>query len=231
MNYSKNKIIAISILTLVIAFIIYKIVKTVSNKASTDSEFYVVNVNTGDSYEHKLIQRRKYDLPNNKNFRYQSSSPTPAELTNGNYIIQNKDGVLLASIAFTPVQCNNFLINYKPNPSKDDSWNLHQVSKGIYMLKKPGGDECLYASIGNTLKSYLLTPGCQSKKVCGLESLDEKDQLDEESKRTYFEIWNYAGKGYVIKSVETGKYICVEQGKATFSNNPTDNCLFNIKQM
>lgn len=218
MSYSKNKIIAISILTLAIAFIIYKIVKFVSKNATTD-EFYVLDLDT-------QINKDKGEF-----FRYQSSSPSPAELVNGNYIIQNKDDVLLASIAFTPVQCNNFLINYKPNPSKDDSWNLHQVSKGIYMLKKPGGDECLYASIGNTLKSYLLTPGCQSKKVCGLESLDEKDQLDEESKRTYFEIWNYEGKGYVIKSVETGKYICVEKGKATFSSNPTDNCLFNIKQM
>jgi hypothetical protein len=218
MSYSKNKIIAISILTLAIAFIIYKIVKTVSNKATTD-EFYVLPLDT-------QINKDK-----DESFRYQSSTPTPAELTNGNYVIQNKDGIVLASIAFTPVQCNNFLINYKPNPSKDDSWNLHQVSKGIYMLKKPGGDECLYASIGNTLKSYFLTPGCQSKKACGLESLDEKDQLDEESKRTYFEIWNYEGKGYVIKSVETGKYICVEKGKATFSSNPTDNCLFNIKQM
>jgi hypothetical protein len=227
MSYSKNKIIAISILTLAIAFIIYKIIKTVSTKASTDPEFYVLNINT-DSY---VDRQQQINQSQDESFRYQSSTPTPAELTNGNYVIQNKDGIVLASIAFTPVQCNNFLINYKPNPSKDDSWNLHQVSKGIYMLKKPGGDECLYASIGNTLKSYFLTPGCQSKKVCGLESLDEKDQLDEESKRTYFEIWNYEEKGYVIKSVETGKYICVEKGKATFSSNPTDNCLFNIKQM
>ena len=49
MSYSKNKIIAISILTLAIAFIIYKIVKTVSNKATTD-EFYVLDLNPGDLY-------------------------------------------------------------------------------------------------------------------------------------------------------------------------------------
>lgn len=194
----------------------------------------VTNINPimkGNTYDYIPNYDQPYKTPNfakSEKFRYNtSSSIVPAELNDGLYNIQTKNKVVLASIAFTPVQCNNFLINPKLIPSKDESWKLEKVSKGIYMLKKPNGSECLYASIGNTLKSYILESGCKSKNVCGLESLNNESKLDEESKRTYFEIWKYP-EGYVLKSKETGKFICVNKNKAEFSDILTDECLFDI---
>ena len=173
---------------------------------------------------------------NNEMFHYQikasQSQPEIATFPSGNYIIKNKkDGILLNSIAFTPVQCNNFLINYKPVPNSSEGWKLHEVSKGIYIFKKPSGKECLYASIGDTLKSYQLEPSCtKNANVCGLESLDYEKKLDPNSSRTYFEVWKYP-EGYAIRNVDNKKFICIKEGKVTFSDIISQECLFNINSV
>jgi hypothetical protein len=166
-----------------------------------------------------------------ESFRYrQQSQPAPAELSEGHYTITSVNGdVPLNSIAFTPVQCNTILFNSKLQPSNQQGWNLTHVSKGIYIFKKPSGKECLYASIGNTLKSYLLSDGCNQTNVCGLEDLDYKKELDPYSKRTYFEVWQYP-EGYAIKNVETQQFICLQEGKISFSSIVTPNCLFKFSQ-
>lgn len=157
----------------------------------------------------------------------------PATLPDGMYSIKSKDGdVMLSSETFTPVQCTSF--KYSPTvPTEEDKkagWKLHSVSKGIYMIQKPNGMECLYASIGDSLRSYQLSEGCKTKNVCGLESLDYEKKLDPYSKRTYFEISQYP-LGYALRNVENNSFVCIVGGKATFSNSLTPNCYFKIEKI
>jgi hypothetical protein len=164
-------------------------------------------------------------------FHYESISGQPeiATLPTGLYSISTiNKGVPLNPNAFTPVQCNSILFHPKYTTTENNKWELKQVTRGIYIIKKPNNSECLYASIGNTLKSFLLEEGCQRKNVCGLEDLTEDKQLDADSKRTYFEMWKY-NNGYALKSVETNQYICLKEGQLSFSSNITPDCLFSIK--
>lgn len=184
-----------------------------------------------NKYYNAYIQPYKSEKSNKKESYsndIQKNTPTVAELQNGNYMIKTQDGTILNSIAFTPVQCNTMLLNPELTPSNDQSWVLENVSKGIYILKKPNNSECLYASIGDTLKSYLLESGCKKKNVCGLDHLTETKELDPYSKRTYFELWKYGDK-YIIKSVSNNKYICLQNNKIGFSDNPLTSCLFDIQ--
>ena len=182
--------------------------------------------------ESNYIQPYKQQRNTSETFRFQSqpNAANAANLQTGHYTISSKNnGTLLNSIAFTPVQCNNFLLNHKPSPSKEEGWNLQLVSKGIYILKKPDGKECLYASIGNTLKSYLLSDDCKNKSnVCGLEKLDSENKLDPQSTRTYFEIFEHP-EGFSIRSVENKQFVCLNNNSVMFSSQLTPDCFFNIK--
>lgn len=163
-------------------------------------------------------------------FHYESitGQPEVATIPTGVYSISTiNNKVPLNANAFTPVQCNPILLHPKYTTSESNTWILQQVTRGVYIIKKKDNAECLYASIGNTLKSFLLEEGCQRKNVCGLESLTEDKQLDTDSKRTYFEVWKY-NNGYAIKSVETGEYICLSEGQLSFSSTISPNCLFSI---
>lgn len=162
-----------------------------------------------------------------------NNTGSPAILEDGIYSIKSKDGnIMLSSQTFTPVQCTSF--KYKPTlPTEEDKksgWKLHTVTKGIYMIQKPDGMECLYASIGDSLRSYQLSEGCKTKNVCGLESLDYEKKLDPYSKRTYFEIIQNRD-GFVLRNVENNKFVCIVNGTATFSNSVTPNCFFKIEKI
>jgi hypothetical protein len=169
----------------------------------------------------------------NSNIEPYASVPSVATFQDGTYSIKNIDGnMMLSSETFTPVQCTSFKYNRTVPSEKDKKagWKLQLVSKGIYIIKKPDGMECLYASIGDSLRSYQLSDGCKAKNVCGLESLNYEKELDPYSKRTYFEIWNYP-EGYALRNVENKKFVCIVNNKSTFSNSVTPNCLFKIEKM
>lgn len=193
---------------------------------------YASNKNYYIPYDQPYKQR-KYAPTNPRlveSFHYESISGQPeiATIPTGIYSIQTiHKNIPLNTKAFTPVQCNPILLHPKYTSLDDNKWELKQVTRGVYIIKKPNNSECLYASIGNTLKSFLLEEGCQHKNVCGLESLTEDKQLDADSKRTYFEVWKY-NNGYAFKSVETNQYICVSEGQLSFSSNITPDCLFSI---
>ena len=166
-------------------------------------------------------------------FRYQQSTqqvqPVISELPSGQYIIKNKNtGIVLNSTSCTPVQCNNFIYNPSMSPSKEEGWNLHLVSKGIYIFKKPNNKECLYAGLADKLKSYQLEPSCSKKtNVCGLETLNYEKKLDPESKRTYFEVWKYP-EGFAIRNVENQKFVCLINNEISFVDTISPECLFTI---
>ncbi len=170
---------------------------------------------------------------NTELFRYQMNKeqmqPVISELPSGQYIIKNKNtGIVLNSTSCTPVQCNNFIYNPSMTSSKDEGWNLHLVSKGIYIFKKPNNKECLYAGLADKLKSYQLEPSCSKKtNVCGLESLNYEKKLDPESKRTYFEVWQYP-EGFAIRNVENQKFVCLINNEISFVDTISPECLFTI---
>jgi len=166
-------------------------------------------------------------------FHYESiqGQPEIALLPSGTYSIQTlHTNIPLHPDAFTPVMCNTILLDPKYTQSQTNQWELQEVTQGIYIIKKKNNSECLYASIGNSLKSYLLEEGCQHKNVCGLEGLTEEKKVDSDSKRTYFEVWKL-GDGYALKNVETGTYACIKQNYTSFSPSISSDCLFRIEKV
>lgn len=147
------------------------------------------------------------------------------------YSIKNKDNKDLVSSAFTPVMCNTVLI-HNPNqliPPQEKGWNLKMISKGIYVFEKPSQKECLYAS-QDSLKSYA-TENCNHKSLCGLETLDFQNSIDENSLRTYFRIIKLNTGKYYIISVKTNKYVCINKNGVDMLTTPNEYCEFSFDKI
>jgi hypothetical protein len=150
------------------------------------------------------------------------------------YNIKNIDGKDLISSAFTPVDCNTVMIKSQKEfiPPNEKGWILKKISKGIYVFEKPSKKECLYAYSGyneNSLRSYSTT-NCNHQSLCGLDTLDFKNSIDENSLRTYFRIVK-KGNGYNIISVKNNLYVCLNNEGVTLQSSPDKYCEFNIEKL
>jgi hypothetical protein len=149
----------------------------------------------------------------------------PAKLSNGTYLIKNKQGQVLASTAFTPIMCNDWIFQ-TPQPIDQSAWNLQKVSGGVYKLNKLSSksQECLYAHESGELRSYLST-FCNTN-LCGQDQMVYGDELDPYSIRTYFKINNGPDNTYLIQSLKNNMYIKFTNNKVEFVPQPEEECLF-----
>ncbi len=155
----------------------------------------------------------------------------PASLSDGLYLIQNKNGNVLHSQAFTPVMCNNWIFQNPSPPSKEAAWNLRKVSTGVYRLNKsaPHSQECLFAHENNQLRSYV-TSYCDFN-VCGMDNLAYGDELDPYSIRTYFKLINGPNNTILIQSLKNNQYVKFDGQNPVFTPNPEDECLFTFSKV
>jgi hypothetical protein len=152
----------------------------------------------------------------------------PVDLPEGQYNILTSDQKPLASNLFTTVQCNDFLFG-QTKPSKETSWKLKRVAKGVFILMKPGEKECLYTSVDSSLRSYFF-PNCNQPNLCGLPSTNSIGEIDQASLHTYFMILRNPDGKYYIKSMSNDKYICMD-GSLKLVEEPTEKCIFDIQSV
>jgi hypothetical protein len=146
------------------------------------------------------------------------------------YSVTNDKGKELVSSAFTPVMCDTVLINSPTQliPKTEKGWSLKMISKGIYVFEKPSQKECLYAHSGyneDSLRSYA-TENCNHRSLCGLETLDFENSIDENSLRTYFRIIKLDNNKFNIISVKNNKYVCLNDKGVYMKTTPDQNCQF-----
>ena len=156
----------------------------------------------------------------------------PVNLPEAVYSIKNFQNVDLTSSAFTPVQCNNFEIGtMKPSHQKD--WLIKPVTPGVYQLFKPKLNECLYAGIDNQLKSYFWNEANCGKRqnICGLEVLNNMNELDDQSMPTYWKIvLTMNNSGVLLQSMDSKKYVCQVGPEVSLKTEPDLSCVFKINK-
>jgi hypothetical protein len=151
----------------------------------------------------------------------------PVDMPDGTYNIISVSGKPLASTAFTPIQCKQFLFS-QSIPSSETAWNIKRVAHGIFMLKKPGDQECMYTSPDNSVRSYVMNGSCASKSLCGLDKPTETGDLDERSLHTYYMILQHPNGKYYIKSMSNDLFLCMKD-TLSMTNEPTEECLFTFQ--
>ncbi len=162
-----------------------------------------------------------------------SNSMAAPNFGDGIYAIKNYQSIDLTSAAFTPVQCNNFVIGTS-RPSTETNWRIKNIvgQPGVIQLVKPQGNECLFAGLDNQLKSYFWSDASCPKRtnLCGLDTSDYRGDLDPQSMPTYFRILNSSTGGYLIQSLETNKFICLQNNQVSMQVNPNSTCVFSINR-
>ena len=160
-------------------------------------------------------------------------------LDNGLYSIVNYNGVELISSAFTPVSCNNNLLQKDKqylHPIQK-GWQLKNISKGIYIFEKPNTVECMYThstmNQNDSIRSYI-SSNCNKRQLCGTDNIIEK-QLDDENIRTYFRIIKSSiNDYYYIISLKNNKYVCMDSNNnvtfSTSADKSNTNCLFKFTE-
>lgn len=149
-----------------------------------------------------------------------------SDLVDGTYRIANRDGLPLTSNIITTVQCNDFLIG-RTKPSSSLDWKLKRVAQSVYILYKDGEKECLYAHPTNSVRSYLFS-NCNSNNLCGLQTLNDRGELDKPSLRTYFMILEHPSGKFYIKNMKNDLFLQMTKNKLSFVNKPNEDCLFSV---
>jgi|LauGreDrversion4_2_1035121.scaffolds.fasta_scaffold643294_2 hypothetical protein len=153
------------------------------------------------------------------------------------YNITTTQGKELVSSAFTPIMCNDWILNKKDTqliPPVQRGWALKKVTDGVYIFEKPQMNECLYTFSAmnqpDSLRSYTVNGNCNKKNLCGSETVTYKGTLDEESSRTYFRLVKAPTGNYII-SIQNNKYVCLDDKGISFKESPDTNCQFNFSQI
>jgi hypothetical protein len=153
------------------------------------------------------------------------------------YNITNFQGKELVSSAFTPIMCNNWILNQQNTqfiPPIQKGWLLKQVINGTYILEKPQMNECLYThsemNTDDSLRSYVVGGTCQKVNLCGMETVNPQGELDEASMRTYFKLLQ-APNGVYIVSAKNNKYVSFDQNGVSFKSTPDSSSVFTFTKM
>lgn len=153
----------------------------------------------------------------------------PVDIPDGIYNILNQSNKPLASTAFTPIQCKQFMFS-QATPSSETAWKIQRVAHGVFMFKKPSDQECMYTSPDNSIRSYVMNGTCASKSLCGLDKPTETGDLDERSLHTYYMILQHPNGKYYIKSMSNDLYLCMKDSLSLVSE-PTEDCLFSFQSL
>jgi hypothetical protein len=171
---------------------------------------------------------------------FQNASNIVNLQSNTLYNVVNSQGKELVSSAFTPIMCNDWILNQNNVqfiPPMQKGWMVKQVTNGVYILEKPQKNECLYthSEMNNkdSLRSYVLggnADTCNKKNLCGMETLNPQGELDQASMRTYFKLLQ-APNGVYIVSVQNNMYVCLDNNGVSFKATPDSSCVFTFTKM
>ena len=172
-----------------------------------------------------------YLIGNIQNEQYAMINPLngAANFPSGIYSLENKYGnVSSESIAAIPQLTTNNVTHSNGSSPFSDKWAFKRVTDGVYLIRKPRADlqgaECLYSSTDHSIRGYIVS----DPKVCGMETLNEKNELDPYSIRLYFKIIRAEDEKVVIQSLQNNMYLSYNGSKLGLRSSVDDSCYFNI---
>lgn len=151
------------------------------------------------------------------------------DIPTGIYTLQNSFGTIHSESIFGIPQLDTSNVT-QPDSSSSfaKKWAIKQVIPGIYLIRKPRanlqGAECLYTGNDNMVRGYIVS----DPKVCGMETLNEKNELDPYSIRLYFKIIQAEEGRVVIQSLQNNHYLSYDGKKLSLRLSPDDTSYFEI---
>ena len=146
-------------------------------------------------------------------------------LPTGIYTLATRFGTVSSdSFHSTPLVTTNLLtqqgsefISAKPSSPFSNKWAFKRVTDGVYLIRKPRanlqGAECLYSSTDHTVRGYIVS----DPDICGMDTLNDKNQLDPYSIRLYFKLSNAEDGTVVIQSLQNNMYLTFDGTQLSLS--------------
>ena len=139
-------------------------------------------------------------------------------LPTGIYTLANDFGIVSSdSFHSTPLATTNLLTQQGSSSPFSNKWAFKRVTDGVYLIRKPRanlqGAECLYSSTDHTVRGYIVS----DPDICGMDTLNDKNQLDPYSIRLYFKLSNAEDGTVVIQSLQNNMYLTFDGTQLSLS--------------
>ena len=139
-------------------------------------------------------------------------------LPTGIYTLANDFGIVSSdSFHSTPLVTTNLLTQQGSSSPFSNKWAFKHVTDGVYLIRKPRanlqGAECLYSSTDHTVRGYIVS----DPDICGMDTLNDKNQLDPYSIRLYFKLSNAEDGTVVIQSLQNNMYLTFDGTQLSLS--------------
>ena len=140
------------------------------------------------------------------------------DLPTGIYTLANSFGIVRSdSFHSTPVVTTNLMTHQGSSSPFSNKWAFKRVTDGVYLIRKPRanleGAECLYSSTDHTVRGYVVS----DPNICGMDTLNDKNQLDPYSIRLYFKLSNAEDGTVVIQSLQNNMYLTFDGTQLSLS--------------
>ena len=139
-------------------------------------------------------------------------------LPTGIYTLATRFGTVSSdSFHSTPLVTTNLLTQQGSSSPFSNKWAFKRVTDGVYLIRKPRanlqGAECLYSSTDHTVRGYIVS----DPDICGMDTLNDKNQLDPYSIRLYFKLSNAEDGTVVIQSLQNNMYLTFDGTQLSLS--------------
>ncbi len=155
------------------------------------------------------------------------------DIPTGLYSISNNKGFVQSNSISGIPQLTTSLITHQGAAGGvpfSDKWIFKKVTDGIYLIRKPRenmiGAECLYTGTDNDVKGYIVN----DPKICAMETLDYKNQLDPYSIRLYYKLQKGPDDKIVIQSLQNNMYMTFDGNALKLSPNLNEMAYFTISK-
>jgi hypothetical protein len=140
------------------------------------------------------------------------------DLPTGIYTLANEFGTVSSdSFHSTPLVTSNLLTQQGSSSPFSNKWAFKRVTDGVYLIRKPRanlqGAECLYSSTDHTVRGYIVS----DPDICGMDTLNDKNQLDPYSIRLYFKLSDAEDGTVVIQSLQNNMYLTFDGTQLSLS--------------
>ena len=168
-----------------------------------------------------------------ENFKMIDPLKNIINIPTGLYSISNNMGFVKSDSVTGIPQLTTNLITHKGTAGGvpfSDKWIFKKVTDGIYLIRKPRenmiGAECLYTGTDNTVKGYIVN----DPKICAMETLDYKNQLDPYSIRLYYKLQKGPDNKVVIQSLQNNMYMTFDGNSLMLSPQISEMSYFTISK-
>jgi hypothetical protein len=151
------------------------------------------------------------------------------DIPTGIYTLSNRFGIVNSdSFYSSPIATTNVITHKESSDSFSTNWAFKRVTDGVYLIRKPldnvQGAECLYSSTDHTIRGYVVS----DENICGMETLNNQNQLDPYSIRLYFKLSNTKDGTIVIQSLQNNMFLTFDGHQLSLSPVLNEGAYFTI---